>query len=204
RHWILLWGAQQALVLAREERDGARDLRDRVARAVAAEERTRLDLADADAYVAESEAQVVDAEGYVFELGIGLAIEIGMDPARPVVAAGQPPVIALDEAAARAALAHADALPEAEAVRIAAIAARARQAESAAQQGTLLLVCATVHADQPGGFVASGVVGIVPPVFEHGEREAAVSSGEAARFEERRRTARLEARLRIAEALHEV
>lgn len=202
--WIFLWSAQENFALLSGEREGARGLRALVERAAAAGQRTRLDVADADAYVADTETRLVDADGLIFEMGIHLSTELGRDPSIPLRAVGPVPAPDVGQTNLAGFLSRADALPEARAAHLGVLSARARAVEARAAGGALLTLGGAALIDPPNGVVGSLVVGVTLPIFDQNDRAHAASAGEAARLEGAERQMRLEVRMHLAEAVHEV
>ena len=90
--WLDAWAAQQSLSDAMQEYDLARDFSAKMARAAAAEAYTRAEAADAATYAAEAHVQAIAAEGDVVERGYQLAVAMGREAERPLVAAGPHPL----------------------------------------------------------------------------------------------------------------
>ncbi len=202
--WIDLWAAQAALTQAREEAELARDLAERTSRAASQGLLTRADAADAAAYRAEARLLALSVEGEVTELGFSLARETSR-PALALATSGALPGPQLPPKADWPGLVErAGGLPEIAARRIAARAESARAAEARAARGTHLSLGAALQRDNLGEYVAFGQVGVTLPLFDRGEREAAVFAAGAARARGEAEDAARGAAAELARAFHEV
>ena len=203
--WTELWAAQQALADAEREQEAASDFSRRMARAVEAAAFTRAEAADAATYAAEARVAALAAEGETVDRGYQLAVALGRPEAKPLVARGAlpaPPVPpraqwpALLETAAR--------LPAVQAQRLAADAARARDAEARSARGWILDTGVKGSRDFLGTWGVQAVVGVSIPLFDRGEREASREAATAARVAGEQREAAAVAVTELARALHEV
>jgi outer membrane protein TolC len=200
-----LWAAQQTLADALQEYEIAKDFSDRMARAAAAAAFTRAEAADAATYAAEAHVQAIAAEGEVTDRGFQLAVAMGRDAERPLVARGavpSPPVPvrtswpALLDAAGR--------LPAVAARKLASDADRAREAEVRSAKGWGLGTGVKGTRDYLGTWGAQAVLELSFPVFDRGEREAAPAAAAAARAAGEFQEARAVAATELARSLHEV
>jgi len=203
--WVELWAAQQVLADARQERDLAAEFTARMARAAAAAAFTRAEAADAATYAAEARVNAIVAEGDVTDRGYLLAAAMGLRAPEPVAAAGPLPSPPVPYRVGWADLvAAADGLPAVAALRLAADADRAREAEVRSAKGLGLGTGVKATRDPAGGQGLLAVLELSLPLFDRGEREAAPLAGVAARGEGESRQASAQAATELARALHEV
>ena len=76
-----------------------------------------------------------------------------------------------------------DGLPELEAQRLAAVAARAREVEAAAAGGMTMETGVQVYSESPGGFMVFGQVNLGIPLVDYTARERSLARAEAERLE---------------------
>jgi cobalt-zinc-cadmium efflux system outer membrane protein len=204
--WILRRTLERRLEVVEQEVEAARGLLDAVREARVAGERTRLDQARAEAYLAEVRLHAVDLEGAAFDAGLVLSLRLGRDDGVPVQTAGRPPSPGLPDAALRRVLEdRVAALPGVRALRLAALAARARGAEQrAANAGGTVTVGASYQREAPDANIGFLVTGVTLPVLDVAARAEAEAASEAALRTAEAAQARLEARMHLAEAWHEV
>jgi outer membrane protein, heavy metal efflux system len=86
RAWINVWAAGHVLEETHREERIAAELERLVDRATSLGAMTRADLAEARAYHAEARAAVLNAEGELFQSGLGLGREVGAPDAVPLLA----------------------------------------------------------------------------------------------------------------------
>jgi cobalt-zinc-cadmium efflux system outer membrane protein len=205
RTWIDLWAAERQRAHAIEEASLAAELTALVEKGAVATLFTRADVADARAYQAEAELNVISTEGAVYEISIALSREMARDKPGPMIARGDLPDPALPSAeAVESELSSIARLPNVEGKRLLAEAERARAVEERAMRGTKLTLGVAAARDQPGGFSVFGVAGMSLPIFEHGGREAGSSEARAADFDGQRERAAADARSEVALDQHEV
>lgn len=202
RRWLDLWRIQRLLQVLDAEVALARRLVEATRRAVAAGARTSVDEAEADAYLAEVRLRAIALRGVRHEASIALATAMGRTPTPRLVAAGAPPAPELPDAGPD--LARVEALPGVALERLAAAAARAREAEVAAVFAPQLSLGAQVQRESPDGVIVSGVVGLTIPLFDRGQRERSAQRAEAELREGEHEQARLEAARDLALAVHDV
>ncbi|HET9598670.1 MAG TPA: TolC family protein [Anaeromyxobacteraceae bacterium] len=202
--WIDLWAAQQAYTGALEELRLADDLAARSDRAAGQALLTRADAADAAAYRAEARLLALSVEGEVTDLGYRLAREASV-PAAALAASGPLPDVPVPPSGDwPQAVERAAALPEARARRLAAHADAARAAEARAARGTALTLGAALQRDNLAEYVGFAQVGVTLPLFDRGEREAALSEAAAARARGEADDLARAAGAELARAFHEV
>ncbi len=203
--WIDLWTAQQSLADAVQEYEIARDFASRMARAAEAAAFTRAEAADSATYAAEAHVQAIAAEGEVTDRGFQLAIAMGREAEKPLVATGalpRPPVPARTDWPALGEAAG--ALPAVAARKLTGDAERAREAELRSVKGWGLGTGVKGTRDYLGTWGAQAVLEFSFPLFDRGEREAAPAAAAAARAQGEFQEARAVAATELARALHEV
>jgi len=203
--WLDLWAAQQSLADSIQEYDLAREFSAKMARAAEAAAFTRAEAADAATYAAEAHVQAIAAEGEVVDRGYGLAVAMGQQAEKPLVATGSLPAPpsptrtdwpALLDAAGK--------LPAVAARKLASDADRAREAEFRSTKGWGLGTGVKGTRDYLGTWGAQAVLEVSFPLFDRGEREAAPVAAAAARAQGEFQEARAVAATELARALHEV
>lgn len=203
--WIALRGVERRLELARQELELASALRATMAEAVEAGEATASDLMEVDVHLATVDAQVVELEGMVHDLGLELALAAGASPGAPLTTSGPDPAPTLGNLDGhRAQLDRVDALPAVEVAKLRQLEARARRAESRASTAPTLTTGVSAQREGRDDAVIYGVVGLG---FGNsaGRRRATLGSDlrdrEAeAQLDEARRAAKAD----LTQALHEV
>jgi outer membrane protein, heavy metal efflux system len=205
RAWIDVWAAEHVLDETRHEERIAAELERLVDRATSLGAMTRADLAEARAYHAEARAAVLNAEGELFQGGLGLGREVGASDAVPLLAAGALPEAPATATAARDQVMQQIALlPAVTLKELQARATTARELEEKAARGTLAQLGAVYQRDAPHGLVISGLARLTVPIFDRGERERATMRADAVRLEGERQDALLAARFDLAASFHEV
>ena len=203
--WIEAWAAQQSLADSVQEYELAREFSEKMARAAEAAAFTRAEAADAATYAAEAHVLAIAAEGEVVDRGYQLAVAMGQQAEKPLVAAGPLPAPpspgrvdwpALLEAAGK--------LPAVAARKLAADADRAREAEFRSMKGWGLGTGVKGTRDYLGTWGAQAVLEVSFPLFDRGEREAAPAAAAAARAQGDYQEARAIAATELARSLHEV
>jgi outer membrane protein, heavy metal efflux system len=203
--WMELWAAQQSLADALQEYDLARDFSERMTRAAAAAAFTRAEAADAATYAAEAHVLSIAAEGEVVDRGYSLAVAMGREAERPLVARGAIPRPPVPERANWSALvAAAGKLPAVAARKLTGDAERSREAEVRSMKGWGLGTGVKGTRDYLGTWGAQAVLEFSFPVFDRGEREAAPAAAAAARARGEFEEARAVAATELARSLHEV
>lgn len=201
--WLSLWGATQALGEARRELELSAEFLRRVDRAAQTAVLTRVDVAEAQTYQAETQLAALALEGEVFDLGVELArVSGGGGVAR---AAGPLPELPqpTEEEGAKL-LQRAAALPEPAALRLRALAEAARYTEHHASRGVNLQVGVGYLREAPAAMVALGTLGLALPLFDRGEREQALLAASRERQQGEAQEAALRARAEVTQVLHEV
>ncbi len=206
RTWIDLHTAQRELELARHEGDVAREWVGRAEAALKAELLLAPDVAEARAYAAEVRSRQLELEGRVHDLGLQLARDVGEDAWRPLVATGAAPAPALpDEAEIARRFADVDALPEVQALQLAATAKRALAVESRAlTRGSQLTAGGQIDRDERDGFLAYGIVAISVPTRGAGVRQHGEILTEARRLEAQAADTQRVLASRLATTLHDL
>jgi len=203
--WMELWAAQQSLADALQESELAREFSARMAHAAAAAAFTRAEAADAATYAAEAHVLAIAAEGEVVDRGFQLAASIGQGAERALVASGplpSPPAPlrsdwpALLEAAGK--------LPPVVARKLAGDAERARDLELRSARGWGLGTGVKGTRDYLSAWGVQAVLEVSVPLFDRGEREAAVQAAAALRSDGEHREAQEVAATELTRALHEV
>jgi outer membrane protein TolC len=203
--WLDLWAAQRSLADALQEHELSREFAAKMARAAEAGAFTRAESADAATYAAEAHVAAIAAEGEVVERGYQLAIAMGQEAERPLVAAGGLPLPPPPPRAGWPALVEAAGkLPAVAARKLAGDAERARELEARSTKGWGLDTGVKGTRDYLGTWGVQAVVGFTFPLFDRGEREAAPQAAQAARSEGEARQARAVAATELARSLHEV
>jgi len=200
-----LWAAQQSLADALQEYELAREFSTKMARAAAAAAFTRAEAADAATYAAEAHVQTLAAEGEVVDRGYQLAVAMGQEAERALVAAGPLPAPPAPRRADwPAILQAAGKLPAVAAHKLASDASRARDVEARSSRGWGLGTGVKGTRDYLGTWGAQAVVEFSFPLFDRGEREAAPQAAASARADGEFKEARAVAATELARSLHEV
>lgn len=206
RTWIDLHTAQRELELARHEGEVASEWVARSEAALRAELILAPDVAEARAYAAEVRSRHLELEGRVHDLGLQLARDVGEDPWRPLVAEGGAPEPRLpDEAEIARRFADVEALPEVQALRLAAVAKRAYAVESRAQyRGSQLTLGSQIDRDERDGFLAYGIVALSVPTRGAGVRQHGEIMTEVHRLEAEAADTQRSLSSRLATTLHDL
>jgi len=203
--WLRLWAAEQAIIQSAHELQLATSFRDAVQGATKLGASTKLELAEASAYLAEARLAELDAEGQVAERRVELAMLLGREPSRPLRATGELPEVALPPDAEWAPLvAQASRMPEASARTLGAQLERARAAEAHASRGTLLQVGVAGLREYDGAAGGALTLTLTPSLFERGERDRGTLLASAERLEGEARDASHRAAAGLALSLHDV
>lgn len=203
--WVELWAAQQSLADALQEYDLASEFSTKMARAAEAAAFTRAEAADAATYAADAHVQALAAEGEVVDRGYQLAVAMGQEAERALVAAGPLPAPPAPRRADwPAILQAAGKLPAVAAHRLASDASRARDVEARSSRGWGLGTGVKGTRDYLGTWGAQAVVEFSFPVFDRGEREAAPQAAASSRADGEFKEARAVAATELARSLHEV
>ena len=203
--WMELWAAQQSLADALQEADLASEFSTKMARAAAAAAFTRAEAADAATYAAEAHVQALAAEGEVVDRGYQLAVAMGQQAEKALVAAGPLPAPTAPRRADWPAIFNAAGkLPAVAAHKLASDASRARDVEARSSRGWGLGTGVKGTRDYLGTWGAQAVVEFSFPVFDRGEREAAPQAAASARADGEFKEARAVAATELARSLHEV
>ncbi|OJT17086.1 hypothetical protein BO221_47615 [Archangium sp. Cb G35] len=203
--WLRLWAAEQAIIQSGHELKLATSFRDAVQGAAKLGASTKLELAEAGAYLAEARLAELDAEGQVAERRVALAMLLGKDPSRPLQATGALPEVELPPDAEWAPLvARASRMPEAAARTLGAQLERARAAEAHASRGTLLQVGVAGLREYDGAAGGALTLTLTPSLFERGERDQGALLASAERLEGEARDVGHRAAAGLALTLHEV
>ena len=203
--WMELWAAQQSLADALQESELASEFSTKMARAAAAAAFTRAEAADAATYAAEAHVQALAAEGEVVDRGYQLAVAMGQEAEKALVAAGPLPAPPAPRRADwPAILQAAGKLPAVAAHKLASDASRARDVEARSARGWGLGTGVKGTRDYLGTWGAQAVVEFSFPVFDRGEREAAPQAAASARADGEFKEARAVAATELARSLHEV
>jgi outer membrane protein, heavy metal efflux system len=197
--------AEQAIVQSAHELQLAASFREAVQGAAKLGASTKLELAEASAYLAEARLAELDAEEQVAERRVELAALLGRNPSRPLQATGALPEVVLPPDAEWAPLvAQASRLPEAAARTLGAQLERARAAEAHASRGTLLQVGVAGLREYDGAAGGALTLTLTPSLFERGERERGALLAAAERLEGEARDAGHRAAAGLALSLHDV
>jgi len=203
--WMELWAAQQSLADSLQEYDLASEFSTKMARAAAAAAFTRAEAADAATYAAEAHVQALAAEGEVVDRGYQLAVAMGQEAEKALVAAGPLPAPPAPRRADwPAILQAAGKLPAVAAHKLASDASRARDVEARSSRGWGLGTGVKGTRDYLGTWGAQAVVEFSFPIFDRGEREAAPQAAASARADGEFQEARAVAATELARSLHEV
>ncbi|MDX2091390.1 MAG: TolC family protein [Kofleriaceae bacterium] len=200
--WIAAWSARERQLITEREYELARAIADVTARGLAAGVYIAPELADAQAFLAETDLRRTDVEGEVMHAGFTLARAMartgsvranGALPTAPL-----PPLLTTEELRVRA-----RAMPAVAATRLSARVARARAAEEKATRATQVIVGAEAFRDEPEALVTGLTVGLALP-HDRGERahREALLAARLADAEAAQRVAR--AVTELEDALHEV
>jgi outer membrane protein TolC len=203
--WLELWAAEQAVTQSAHEVELAESFRKAVEGAAKLGATTKLEVAEASAYLAEARLAKLDTEGTLAERRLVLARLLGHEPTRPLRAEGTLPEVELPPEEAREPLvARASRLPEAEARELGARLERARAAEVRATRGTLLQVGLAGLREYDGAAGGALTLTLTPPLFERGERDHGTLLANAERLEGEARDVGHRAAAELTLAFHEV
>jgi outer membrane protein, heavy metal efflux system len=203
--WLDLWAAQQSLADAVQEYDLAREFSSRMARAAEMAAFTRAEAADAATYAADAHVLALAAEGDVVDRGYQLAVAMGREAEKPLVASGRlPSPPAPRRTDWPALLEAAGQLPAVAARRLASDADRAREAELRSMKGWGLGTGVKVTRDFLGTWGGQAVLEVSFPLFDRGEREAAPVAAAAVRARGEADEQRAIAATELSRSLHEV
>lgn len=203
--WLRLWAAEQAVTQSQHEVELAGSFRKAVEGASKLGASTKLELAEASAYLAEARLAELDAEGMVAERRVELAKLLGREPTRPLQAQGPLPEVALPPDEAREPLvARASQLPEAMARALGARVERARAAEAHASRGSWLQVGVAGLREYDGATGGALTLTLTPSLFERGERDRGTLLATAEKLEGEARDAGHRAAAELAISFHDV
>jgi outer membrane protein TolC len=200
--WAMLRLAEGALRLAHEELAVARSARSAIERGVAAGVGTRVDGAEAEAFEAELEVAVVDAEGAWFEAELTLGRVLALAPEARLATRGEGLVV--DPARVVELSARLDPNPAIVARRRALERVERLDAELDAERGPWLFAGGQWIREGSGDTVAQAMLGVRVPLFEHAARQRAPLRAERLVAEARLALERVEQASLLAEAAHEV
>ena len=203
--WIDAWSLQQQLDLLHDEAETIEASRDATRKLVDAGERRRDELATADAWNTELKLQAIELEGQLHHAGLRLAELVGEEGDEPLLAAGQPPVVQLSSEDLARLAEGAEDVPAVTVQRLAAAAARAQEAELAANAGWVLNVGGMVQVDQPGPAVGVfGQVGVQFPTWGRNARGRSAARADAVRLDGEAEELRRATKRHIRDTLHEL
>lgn len=203
--WMELWAAQQSLADALQESELAQEFSLRMAKAAAAAAFTRAEAADAATYAAEAHVLAIAAEGEVVDRGFQLAVAMGQDAERPVIASGPLPSPPAPARADWPALVEAAGkLPAVVARKLAGDAERARELEVRSGRGWGLGTGVKGTRDYLGTWGVQAVLEVSMPIFDQGAREAAPQASAAVRSDGEHREALAAAATELSRSLHEM
>ncbi|WP_158501694.1 TolC family protein [Vitiosangium sp. GDMCC 1.1324] len=203
--WLRLWAAEQAATQSLHEVELADSFRQAVEGASQLGASTKLEVAEASAYLAEAKLAGLDAEGLLAERRVELAKLLGRDPTRQLQAHGPLPEVELPPDAAREPwVARASQLPEAMARVLGARVERARAAEVHASRGTWLQVGLAGLREYDGATGGALTLTLTPSLFERGERDRGTLLATAEKLEGEARDVGHRAAAELALSFHEV
>jgi len=203
--WLLLWAAEQAETQSALEVTLAGSFQKAVEGASALGAATKLELAEASAYLAEARLTALDAEGLVAERRVALTRVLGHSPASRPRAEGPLPEVTLPpDTAWDALVVQASRLPEVAARTFGAEAERARAAELHASRGNWLQVGLAGQREYDGAAGGALTLTWTPPLFDRGGRERVALLASAERQEGEAREAGQASSAALALSFHEV
>ncbi|AKF08501.1 hypothetical protein [Sandaracinus amylolyticus] len=205
RAWIELSVLERQLALAIAERDIARELEERARRAADVGVITAPDASEVSAFHGETQLAAHAAEGARLAGALALADAMAVRAEETMHTTGGAPSPELpghDELEAR--LSDVEGLPRVEMARLAAIAARAREAERAALAGPTMQTGLQVYREAPDGLMIFGQLSFGIPLVDLGARDRSLALEEAERADAALEAHELEARRRAVEIAHEV
>ncbi len=166
---------------------------------------TRAEAADAATYAAEAHVLAIAAEGEVVDRGFQLAVAMGQDAERPVIASGPLPSPPAPARADWPALVEAAGkLPAVVARKLAGDAERARELEVRSGRGWGLGTGVKGTRDYLGTWGVQAVLEVSMPIFDQGAREAAPQASAAVRSDGEHREALAAAATELSRSLHEM
>lgn len=205
RRWIDVRTLEELSVLAQQQLELAERGERFMARAAAEGVRTAMDAAEARAYRAEIERQRFELGMSLQHAGIDLAVAMGRTSPEPLRTTGPAPRPALPELRSLDAyVTRAQQLPEAVALRLAATAARAREAEESAAYGSHLSAGVQLQREPPAAYTALGTFSLALAPFDRGQRQRSIARAEAESLAARAAQAQLEASAGVSRALYDL
>lgn len=203
--WIMLHAAERRLAMASEDLALAESLVETLELARTAGVATRVDVAEARAIAAASEAVLVQLAGEVHDRGLALARETGTVVAAPLGTRGDYPSPSLpDEAELRRRFAAVDQLPAVQLRRVEARAALALAHEAKRARGAVLRTGASVQLESTRDVLIFAVVGASIPAIDRGQRQRASAHAEARRAEAEAEQLLVELSAVLGTVLHEL
>jgi outer membrane protein TolC len=205
RLWIELHTFERLLAVTREQLELARETQRLMTRAAEAGVGTLADVAAAEALASEMMRAVVVTEGHVHQTSIELSRAMGREATSGLRTAGPAPAPELpggDSLEAR--VERVSRLPRVSAIRLAALAARAREREAHATMGPLVALGAQIQNEPPSAWTVMGNVGLVVQPFDRGMRARSMALAEAAQSEAEHAHAQLRAQAELRDAIHDL
>ncbi|MBN8612910.1 MAG: TolC family protein, partial [Deltaproteobacteria bacterium] len=161
RAWMSMREAEAHLATAGEQLLVAERIVERTERARAAGIATLADVAEARAFLSQARASVLAVRGEIVDVQVSLGAALGRADVETLGTSGAlpdpslPPPIDIERR-----LADVTRVPAVDAVRLALLAARAREVELAAMRGPRLDVDLIAYRESPGGLLLFGQVGV--------------------------------------------
>ena len=196
RAWVGASIAQASLERAEEDVALATSLLAQTRQLRSANDATELEVAEAEALLAEAELDLLAAEGELLDESFALAASTGLPPDQHVIAVGKRPTVPrgprrpVSPWAAEALERHAEVV-------------RAEAEEVGASKGWQLSVGIAAQRDAPSGFVGFGVIALTFPLFDHGETERLGAELDASAAEARAAELRRRAKVEWEQLEHE-
>jgi outer membrane protein, heavy metal efflux system len=205
RRWIELNTLERLVGSTKGQLELARATLALMRRASEVGARTLVDVAEAEAFVAGVQEALLSVEGQAHVAALELAVSMGGQADASVRTRGAlphpqlPDATFIDAQAARVA-----ELPRVAAIRLASLAARAREVEAKAAGGPLLLVGGQVQNEPPAAWTAMGTVGLTIAPRGTVMRARSEHLAQAERLEQEHAQAVLRAGGELKSAAHEV
>lgn len=201
RAWLNTWIRGRAYALRQKLVADAEQLMAQMDRRFELGMGRKLEHAQARAFLAQAELDLLEAEGQLFEAELELAAACGRADG-PLFAIGPLPEADLPPDLHETLGIESD--PEVRAARASRAAARERQLEAAAQDGWQILTGLNVATEPPGDIISSATLGLTLPVAGRNVRSTSERAAERAAAEHDEDATTLAMRRLRIDAVHEV
>lgn len=205
RLWLELRAAEQVATELLDAKRLAATYLAKVEKARGLGAATVVEVADARLFLGETMRLHLEAEGELVHASSALGRVAGLPPTLHLKTVGELPSPSLpDQSAWPTIIARHTDLPEVRQARLAAAAARAREAELAALASPELTAGLQWQRESPNSYIGFGLLGLSLPFFERNQRDRSAELAAARRAELEVNAGALDAGHELALALHEV